>query len=409
MQSQSSSKKVLPLVFLTVFLDMLGMGILIPIFPMLVAPDSAFRIVPSTWTTAQGYILGGWLLAAFPIFQFFFSPILGQWSDHHGRKKTLAFSIFGSAVGHALAGFALFTSNLPLLFFARILDGATGGNISVAQASIADVSRPEDRPKNFGLVGVALGLGFIMGPAMGGILADVNIILPFFVAAGLSLTNSILVLARLPETNLHPKTTPIDFFRSVHNISRSLREKGIRDLLPALFVFNTGFTFFSTFLGVVLAVDFGYSQIQVGHFFAYLGLMIVLAQGGIVRRLSGKIQEHKVLRVSMILAALSLFPFCIIPSNRDYLLWFFPPILAIGMALTRAFGLSLLTRITREEIRGEVTGFHSSAYALAQAIPSVLAGYAAAYSARSSILVGFLFALFGYLLFLRSDSNHSRM
>lgn len=405
-----SRRPVLGLVFLTIFLDMLGLGILIPVFPQLVAPSSALRIVPASWSVQETYILGGWLLATFPLFQFFCAPILGQLSDRHGRKPVLALSILGSAVSMALFAVAISMRNLSLMFLARALDGATGGNISVAQAVIGDTSEPRDRARNFGMVGVAIGLGFIMGPVLGGKLADpsfaswAGVATPFWTTAGLSLFNALLVLLVLPETRTigaRRGLPPVQFSRALSNIAKVVTVEPLRMTVPALFLFNAGFTFFTTFWGVVLAEDFGFGPSRIGGFFGYMGVMIVLAQGSVVRRMPPHIRDASILPFSMFLVAACLVPYAFIAPSLSQLIWWIPPFMAVGMALTRANGVALLTRITPESVRGEVMGIHSSAYALAQFVPSVLSGYVAAQHARLPVLVGSICAFAGWILFVR--------
>src|SRR5579872_5050749 len=153
-----------PTVIFTIFLDVLGVGILIPVVPQLLAnPRSAYYLLPAGWTFKGGLILLGWLIAIYPLMQFIATPILGQLSDRFGRKKLLGFSIFGTAVGYVLFALGIITRNLPLLFFSRALDGITGGNLSVAQAVIADVTPPKDRTKRFALIGAVFGAGFVLG------------------------------------------------------------------------------------------------------------------------------------------------------------------------------------------------------------------------------------------------------
>jgi len=148
--------------------------------------------------------MAGWLMSAFPLAQFLCTPILGQLADRYGRKKVLAFSIGGTAISYALFALGIYTKSIPLLFFARILDGISGGNISVAQAVIGDVSNAKNRAKNFGLVGVSIGIGFILGPFIGGKLSDPAVIswfdaaTPFWFAAFLSIINHInLILLKV--------------------------------------------------------------------------------------------------------------------------------------------------------------------------------------------------------------------
>lgn len=408
-ESRSNRRPVVGLLFATIFLDMLGLGILIPVFPQLVGPESVHRLFPASWSASEAYVAGGWLLATFPLFQFLCAPVLGQLSDRVGRRPVLALSILGSALSMALFAVAVSLRSLELAFAARALDGATGGNISVANAAIGDVTPPEDRAKNYGLVGAALGLGFILGPFLGGILCDpshgawAGVATPFWAVSLLALGNALLVLRKLPETrdaSSRGDLPPMRWTRSFANIGKTFSVPALRRVVPALFLFNAGFTFFSTFWGVVLVEEFRFDPLQVGGFFGYMGLMIVFAQGGVVRRMPTWLRDATVLPAAMLLVGASLVPFALIPGNRPDLIWWVPPFLAVGTALARSHGTALLVRTTPAAMRGEVMGIHSSAYALAQLVPSALSGYVAAREARLTVLVGVVAALAGWALFV---------
>jgi len=399
-------KKILPIIFLTVFIDMLGIGLLVPVFPMLVVPLSPFRITPISWSIQDGFVMAGWLMAAYPLAQFICTPILGQLADKYGRRKILGLSISGTFVSYLLFALAIVTKNLPLLFFARILDGCSGGNISVAQAVIGDISEPAERAKNFGLIGVALGLGFVFGPFLGGKLSDstviswFNISTPFIFAAILSLINVLLIIFILPETLSVRINRRINLTRPLHNIIKAFKLKELRSILPAVFMFNAGFTFFTTFWGIILANEYGFNQGRIGNFFAYMGIMIILAQGLVVRRLSGIVRDYSVLRYSIIGTGICLLAYYFIPTSTVSLIYYIPPFLAVFVALTKAFSAALITRITPDAIRGEVMGINSSVGALAQAIPAVLAGYVATYYAIMPVLFGSITAIIGGILFI---------
>lgn len=398
-------KRIIRIIFLTILIDMLGVGILIPIFPMLIAQTSSFRITPLSWTHQESFILLGWLLTCFPLAQFLASPILGQLSDRFGRKHILSISIAGTAISYILFAIGILSKNIPLLFFSRIVDGISGGNISVAFAVIGDVSSPKNRAKNFGLVGMAFGLGFIIGPVIGGKLSDpelvswFNVATPFWFATILSVINVMLVIKLLPETLTTKVFSRIHLTKPIHNIIKAFTYDGLKSVIPASFCFNVGFTFFTTFWGVVLSEQFNFAQGKIGSFYGYVGLMIVLAQGLVVRRISGKVDDYKVLRFSMFGAGICLFCFYMIHPSMYYLIYCIPPFLATCNSLSMSFSTALLTRVTPANIRGEIMGINSSVNALAQAIPAVLAGYIAGHHARLPILVGGMIICLGGMLF----------
>jgi len=414
-----SSANILWITFLTIFIDMLGIGVLIPVFPMLVTKGSEFNVIPGSWTNQQALVMAGWLLATYPLMQFIFTPILGQLSDRYGRRNFLAISICGTAFSYLLFACAIHTKNIPLMFFSRIIDGISGGNISIAQAVIGDISKPEQRAKNFGLIGVAIGIGFVFGPFIGGKLSDphlfswFNAATPFEFTAILSLINAILVIIVLPETLKQRNSRPIDYIKSLHNIIGLSDNIQLRKLIYSLFLFNSGFTFFTTFWGVVLQEQFSFNQGQVGNFFAYSGIMIILAQGIFVRRLSGKVTDYKIIPIALLGLSLCLLANYMIPVNHGSWLYFIPPFVAIFAALAKAFSSAMIIRITSGDKLGEAMGINSSSNALAQAIPSLLAGYIAATHARLPVLIGAIVAGLGALLFvynyrhfLLSSSGH---
>ena len=381
-------------VFTTIFIDMLGVGILIPVFPQLVTPGSADSILPAGWTVAQGFILLGWLSAAYPLAQFFAAPIMGQLADRFGRRPVLAISIAGTALGYVLFAIGILIQNIPLLFLSRILDGFTGGNISVAQAVIADISTPKNRARNFGLIGMAFGLGFILGPYVGGKLADPSVVswfsaaTPFWFAAILSIINVCLVIVFLPETLKVKVKERLDLSRPFHNIVTAFSRPGLRSVMPTSFLFTAGFTFFTTFFGLVLLNKFGFSPSNTGDYFAYVGLWIAIVQGGITGIVAKKYKDYQVIRVSIFITAASLLAYAFIPAGEYKWLFLVPPFMALGNGLTMAFNNALISRITPRELQAEALGINASVMALAQSIPAILSGYLASINDSLPILIG---------------------
>lgn len=370
----------LAVVILIVFLDLLGVGILIPVIPQLLGnPASPFYLLPDGWTVGQGYVLLGLLVTMFPLMQFFATPILGELSDKFGRKPILLISLAGTALSYALFAFAIVVRHLPLLFFARALDGVTGGNISVAQAAISDTTRPEDRAKSFGLIGAAFGMGFIMGPYIGGKFSDPTVVssfdaaTPFWFAAVLSVLNILFVAVRFVETHRTPQADKqINWRKSAHNINRAWSLAPLRPLYATTFLLHSGFTFFTAFFGVFLISRFAYTQGDIGDFFAYLGVWIVFAQAVVVRRASRKWDEVSILRVSVMASGLSILLYLVPRVWWGLLL--VAPLFAIFQGLTQANLTALLSRSASPRIQGEVLGINASVQALSQVLPPMLAG-----------------------------------
>ena len=392
--------------FFTIFLDMLGIGILIPIIPVLLTDSSSpHYLLPPSMSVAQGYILLGTILALFSFGQFIAAPIIGQLSDKFGRKKLLALSIFGTALGHALFAFGVLFHVLPLLFFARLFAGLSAGNIVVAQAAIADITPPEQRAKNFGLIGAAFGLGFVIGPFIGGKLADPHIVswfsasTPFWFAAILSFLNGILVLSFLRETNKFAKEGRVEWGRSIRNIVRALRMKALRPLFITNFLFQMGFSFYMTFSTVFLLTRFGFTEGNVGNYFAYVGLWIVFTQGVVTRVVSRRVGEIHVLRNSIIMVGLSILVILLTPEAR--LLYFIVPFFAISIGLTQANMTALISRSAGITIQGEILGINGSLNALAMTLPPLLSGVVAAtFTPEAPLLIAAIIIIGSGLFFI---------
>ncbi len=411
--TKKAANRALPVVLLTIFLDVLGVGILVPIIPELLAnPMSTYYLLPAGWTFKEGLVLLGWLLAIYPFMQFLATPILGQLSDRYGRKPVLSFSIFGTAVGYILFAIGILTANIPLLFFGRALDGVTGGNISVAQAAIADITPPKDRTKRFAMIGAAFGVGFVFGPYLGAKLGTANASFfglfhtpswfnpatPFWFAAILSFINFAFILTMLPETHQHMKKVKIKVTQSISNIVKAASYPGLRVIFPSIFLFWAGFAFFQTFFQVLLINKLHFSPSNIGDYFAYIGIWIAITQALITPRVAKWAKPYQVLRVSLIMTGIGLFG-CLWANNTTQLL-LVTPLFAIFVGQTIANSLSLISGTVGPEIQGEVLGINASVQSLAQAIPAVLSGYLAVISIRMPVLVGGIIVVMSGVLFI---------
>lgn len=397
----------LPVLFLTLFVDSLGFGILIPIIPQLLAnPRSTFFLLPSGLSVQDGYVLLGYLVAIFPIMQFLATPILGQLSDAYGRKKILAISLFGTCISYAIFALAIYSKNIPLLFASRALDGITGGNISVAQAAIADITTPENRVKNFGLIGAAFGIGFIIGPYLGGKLSDPGVVswfnatTPFWFAAILSFINVMSVLFILPETLKNAsKTVTIAWNKSVQHIAEAIAFKDLRVVFLTVFLFFSGFTFFTTFFSVFLINKFSFSQGNIGDFFSYVGIWIAITQVVLTRALSKRVKESKILRITFIGAGIGVLLFFL--PRVSWQLLFVVPVFSAFIGLSMANVTALISKSKGELVQGEILGINASVQALAQALPPILSGYiAATLVPEAPIIVSGVIMIISGLVFL---------
>jgi MFS transporter, DHA1 family, tetracycline resistance protein len=394
------------IIIFTILIDTLGIGILGPILPQLLGnPASPHYLLGRGAAVGSGYIMFGFLVAVFPVMQFFATPILGQLSDRYGRKPVLALSLAGTAVGYALFALGIIFRNIPVLFVARALDGITGGNLSVAQAAIADVTSPQDRTKNFGMIGAAFGVGFIIGPFLGGVLADpsiaswFNAATPFWFAAILASANTAQVLFQFDETNKHMRQFDVDFTRGIGNIARAYAMPQLRPIFLTSFFFSAGFGFFISFFGVFLIHKFGFNEARIGNFFAWVGLCAIFTQLVTTRRVAARFSEAQVLRVTLLGVSVVMLAYLLSPSP----LW----LLAIAPVSSTFNGLSLanmgglLSRSVPPQVQGEILGIGSSIQALANALPPLLGGFvAASFAPEAPVLAAAMTMFVAWLVFV---------
>lgn len=392
-------------IFFTVFLDLLGLGIVIPILPAVLL-DPRGGVLPLSYSFSTRTLLYGFLIAAYPLAQFFGAPILGTLADAKGRKKLLMISLLGTLAGYIIFALGIINKNIYLLFLGRILDGFTGGNISIAQSSIADISNEKTKAKNFGLIGMAFGLGFIIGPYVGGKLSDPSYVswltyaTPFWVSAILSAVNILLVIINFPETLAKKRDVKVNVFTGVLNIKKAFQYKSLRTMFLVVFLLVVGHNFFTQFFQVFLIGKFRFTQSQIGDFFAYMGLWIAIAQGMVLRPLVKKYKPAAILSVSVILLAIAL-PVLLIPDQAKWI-YVIIPFIAMLQGLSQPNSTAIISNLTDRDKQGEVLGINQSVQALAQAIPPIIAGFVTSvnvnlptlFAAGSTLLAWIIFRAF---------------
>lgn len=400
----------LPILF-TVFLDLLGFGIAIPVLaPLFLDPHSP--VLPLAATLADRTLALGLLLAAYPLAQFFGAPIIGGLSDHHGRKKLLLLSLIGTLAGYLIFGFGIIAGSLPLLFLGRLLDGFTGGNISIALSAIADLSGPKDRSRNFGLVGMVFGLGFIIGPFVGGKLADPSVAAwfdystPFLFAALLSALNITLVAWGFRETLSKRSTTPVDPLMGVRNVVRAFSMPNLRAIFLVVFLLTFGFNFFTQFFPVFLIEKFSFTQSQVGDTFAYVGFWVAITQGLLNRKLSSRFAPEAILRYSLALTSLALV-LLTLPGEPLALLAVLT-LVPLTNGLTYPNYTALVSNLSGPESQGEVLGITQSIQSLAMAIPPIVAGFIVSEDINLPMLVAGAFTFLAWISFIILFRNEDR-
>jgi DHA1 family tetracycline resistance protein-like MFS transporter len=351
-------------IFITVFIDLVGFGIVIPVLPYY-AEGSGFGATPRTV---------GLLFASYSVMQLIFSPMLGRLSDKYGRRPILLISLMGTCLGFLILGFA---TTLAMLFIGRIIDGISGGNISTAQAYIADITTKENRAKGMGLIGAAFGLGFVFGPAIGGILSHWGMNVPFLFAGALAFANVILLYFMLPETVTpdHPARVSAASGRGWRQLLDALRQPQLAFVLVIYFLSIVAFSIMTAVFSLFMMFRLGYDPWHSGWIFAFVGIISALVQGGLIGKLVKRFGEPTLVIAGALLFTVSLFlsPF-VGPSLGLLGILSIGALSSIGNALSAPSLTSLGSKSASASEQGSVMGVMQSVASLARAVgPSVAA------------------------------------
>lgn len=364
------SRSPLVIILITIFIDLVGFGIVIPVLPLY-----AERYGASETTV-------GILLAIYSAMQFVFVPILGKLSDRVGRRPVLLVSLIGTAIGFLLmglaprmpAGFVLFglAPTLVWLFVARIIDGISGGNISTAQAYIADITSPEDRSRGMGLIGAAFGLGFIFGPAIGGALSHmISPEAPFFFAALMAAANATALYFLLPESLSHEHRTA-----ARGGVVEIFEESGSWQLgavLATYFFATVSFAMLTATFALFAAHRFKFNEAKTGYLFAYVGVIGAVIQGGLIGRLVKLFGEKTLAVTGTAIFAASVFYFPLSPTVTSLIIA--STGIAIGNSLMAPTLNGLASKSVSASLQGRVLGVLASVASLARIIGPVLGGW----------------------------------
>jgi len=363
-QQPATSYRMKPLlpIFLVVFVDLLGFSIILPLLPYY-----AIEFDASEQTI-------GYLVATYSLCQFVAGPFLGDLSDKYGRRPLLVYSQIGSFGGFLLLAAAGYLPNpLLWLFIARVIDGLSGGNISIAQAYISDVTEPKDRAKSYGLIGVAFGLGFLIGPALGGFLSRWGYEVPALAAAGFSLASVVATLVLLTEPRHRPDENRRTGIGAYTRIFDYFAIGSLRRLLVIFLFFALPFALYVSMFALFAAKQLGFTAEQTGYFLGFVGLLGIVWQGGAVGPVVRALGERRALLLGLTSSALGLFSVVFVTSWHDLIVTalFF----SFGTGMTRPSLTSLVTQAAPPERQGGVLGVTSSLESFSRIVAPVLGGW----------------------------------
>ena len=430
--NEKQNRRTLGIVFLTLFLDLVGFSIIFPLFPAMLeyylphgAGDSSLlgQLVGQLagWAEASGaedprlmtaVLFGGILGSLYSVLQFLCAPLWGAWSDRVGRRKVLLITISGIALSYLLWFFA---ASFWILILARIVSGAMGGNLSVATAAVADTTSREKRSSGLALIGIAFGLGFIVGPAIGGLCSMIDLTeimpglaefgvnpfsLPALVALILSLANLVWVARRFKETlpeekRVEPEKRGLPVF---HIFTTGSPEIKRTNLLYLIFMLAfSGMEFTLTFLAVE---RFAFSPAQNGGMFVFIGFILIVVQGGIVRRLAKPVGEKRLAIAGLFCGIFAFLALAITLNLGPFFIAL--AIMALAMGLASPTLSALISLYSNESEQGANLGVFRSAGSLARAIGPLVAAFVYfAYGSQSAYLFGAVVVILPLLMALK--------
>jgi len=338
-------------IFLTIFVNLVGFGIIVPLLPFYAETFGASPLVV------------GMLFAVFSLCQLVAAPILGDLSDRYGRRPILIVSLIGTVISFVMLALA---HSITMLFIARIVDGLSGGNISTARAYVADVTEPKDRSRAFGLIGAAFGLGFIFGPAISALLVPISYTAPIWAAAGLTLVATAMAWVWLPETVHRAHAGTGMPFR---NVMTMMARPSLRRVLLMDFAYWLAFAIFQTTFALFAAARFGFDATRTASFFAAFAVMGAIVQGIFIRKIVQRLGDKPTLMLGLVCAAVGLIAATMTHTVTFFALSLVP--LALGIGFGHPTMSSLISRAARAEEQGRVQGAASAVESLGRTIGPV--------------------------------------
>jgi DHA1 family tetracycline resistance protein-like MFS transporter len=361
-------KSPLATILLVVFVDLIGFGMIIPILPLYAKSFQA-----EEWQI-------GLLLGCYSFMQFLASPVLGYISDRIGRKPVLLVSLIGSVIGYAVMANA---HSLTMLFIARIIAGICGASVGTAAAYIADITPAENRSRRMGLIGAAFGVGFVLGPAIGGILSHFWTVAPFWFGAGLAFLNAIAVLLFLPEPEKHVKRSEVSTPVAADATERTGLD-GIAILILTYFVAIAGFAIVTMIYPQVLDRRFTLNTTQISMVFVFLGLVGAFIQGGAIGRLAKRFGDYKLAGTGLLLMAISMLLMPLAQNMGLFLLFTFG--LAVGNSLAQPTLMAMASRLAATTAQGRVIGTVQSAGSLGRVVGPSAGGFMLGWDRPGAVL-----------------------
>ena len=367
--------KPLLVLFLTILVNLIGFGIIIPLLPFYATSYGASPVTI------------GLLFASFSISQLVAAPLLGEWSDRWGRRPVLILSLIGTTLSFVMLALA---TSLWMLFAARIIDGLSGGNITTARAYIADVTAEEDRAKAYGFLGAAFGLGFILGPALGGFFSHISYTAPIWVAAIVSLGATVLAWVWLPETLHRARAVSGSPWQALREIAGRSQ---LRVLLAVDFIYWMSFAVYQTTFALFGANRFGFDAARTGYFLSAFGFLGVIVQGGLVGPIVRRLGERRTLTAGLLLAAIGWGGSAFTYSLPVFVLLLVPG--AMGIGLCNATLSALISHSAGADEQGRVQGAAGALESVGRAAGPVWGngalqhfGEGSAYGAAAVLLIG---------------------
>jgi DHA1 family tetracycline resistance protein-like MFS transporter len=362
-------------IFLTVLVNLIGFGIIIPLLPFYAETFGASPLAI------------GLLFASFSLSQLIASPVLGEWSDRWGRRPILIFSLLGTVVSFVMLALA---HSLLMLFAARIVDGLSGGNITTARAYIGDVTTDENRARSFGMLGAAFGLGFIIGPGLGGLFARISYTAPIWAAAVITVVAMLLAWFWLPETVHRTSAAAVSPWRALREVGG---RPGLRVLFTIDFLYWASFAVYQTTFALFGQRRFGFGVTHIGYLLAAFGFLGVIVQASMIGPVVRAIGERRTLTIGLLFAAVGWGG-----SALTHTLWVFVALLvpgAIGIGLTNPSLISLVSAAGGRHEQGRVQGAAGALESLGRTLGPVWGngvlqwmGEGTAYGSAAAVLVG---------------------